>query len=390
MEIDIKVRYNKMGGKMNEVMENMNKGNALLESYATKNEEAIRLKEETPDMRPSFFRDIDRIIYCLSYTRYIDKTQVFSNNENDNISKRMTHVQMVSKIARTISRALNLNEDLTEAIALGHDLGHVPFGHAGEAILNRISLEKTNRMFNHNVHSVRVLKDIENNGVGSNVTIQVLDGILCHNGEFVSDQYYPIPRTKEQFLSLYEQCYTDNTVLRTLRPMTLEGCVVRISDVIAYIGRDIEDAIRLGVLSLDEIPNNIIEVLGSTNREIINTVILDIIGNSLHKPYIKMSSSVYQAIKDLKAFNYTHIYNKANTIETLDSYEEMFRYLFDYYLETLRNKNNESDIYQVFLGNMSDLYLINTSDEQKVIDYIAGMTDDYFQHQYQLKKNIQN
>jgi len=367
---------------MNEVMENMNKLDSLLGEYATHNKDAIRLEEEQPDMRPSFFRDIDRIIYSLSYTRYIDKTQVFSNNDNDNISKRMTHVQMVSKIARTIGRALNLNEDLIEAIALGHDLGHVPFGHAGEAILNRISVEKTGRMFNHNVHSVRVLKDIESHGKGNNVTLQVLDGVLCHNGEFLEDQYYPVFKTKEQFLELYEKCYTDSTVLKTLRPMTLEGCVVRISDMIAYIGRDIEDAIRLGVLTLDEIPNNIIEVLGSTNREIINTIILDIIGHSLHQPYIKMSSSVYQAIKELKSFNYSHIYELANSKETLDDYEEMFRFLFDYYLKEIQNKNNESDIYQVFLGNMCDKYLINTSDEQKVIDYIAGMTDDYFQNQY--------
>ncbi len=371
---------------MNEVMENMNKLDSLLGEYATHNKDAIRLEEEQPDMRPSFFRDIDRIIYSLSYTRYIDKTQVFSNNDNDNISKRMTHVQMVSKIARTIGRALNLNEDLIEAIALGHDLGHVPFGHAGEAILNRISVEKTGRMFNHNVHSVRVLKDIESHGKGNNVTLQVLDGVLCHNGEFLEDQYYPVFKTKEQFLELYEKCYTDSTVLKTLRPMTLEGCVVRISDMIAYIGRDIEDAIRLGVLTLDEIPNNIIEVLGSTNREIINTIILDIIGHSLHQPYIKMSSSVYQAIKELKSFNYSHIYELANSKETLDDYEEMFRFLFDYYLKEIQNKNNESDIYQVFLGNMCDKYLINTSDEQKVIDYIAGMTDDYFQNQYKKKK----
>lgn len=371
---------------MNEVFENMNRHDLYLGTYATHNKDAIRLVDETPDMRPSFFRDIDRIIYCLSYTRYIDKTQVFSNSENDNISKRMTHVQMVSKIARTLARALNLNEDLTEAIALGHDLGHVPFGHPGEAILNRISLEKTGRMFNHNVHSVRVLKDIEEHGKGSNITIQVLDGILCHNGEFVSDAYYPEPKTTEQFLQLYESCYTDASVLKTLHPMTLEGCLVRISDIIAYIGRDIEDAIRLGALSISEVPKNIIEVLGSTNREIINTVILDIIGNSLNQPYIKMSDKVYHAIKDLKAFNYEHIYTKANTEETLGQYEKMFRFLFDTYLEDIHEKRNEADIYQVFLGNMSDRYLINTSDEQKVIDFIAGMTDDYFQAQYDKRK----
>ena len=367
---------------MDKIFENMNKNDLNLSVYATKNNAAYRFRSEEKDIRSSFFRDIDRIIYSLSYTRYIDKTQVFSNTANDNISKRMTHVQMVSKIARTIGRALNLNEDLIEAIALGHDLGHVPFGHTGEAILNRLSVEYTGRMFNHNVHSVRTLMDIENNGKGSNITLQVLDGILCHNGEFIVDQYYPVDRTPEQFLDLYEQCYTDSAVLKTLRPMTLEGCVVRISDIIGYIGRDIEDAIRLGVLSLDDIPNNIIEVLGKTNREIINTIIMDIVGNSLDQPYIKMSNRVYNAIKELKAFNYENVYNRANTSDDLKRYEEMFKVVFEHYLNDVKGKNNTSDIYQVFLGDMDDRYLINTSDEQQVIDYIAGMTDDYFTNQY--------
>ncbi len=367
---------------MDKIFENMNKNDLNLSVYATKNNAAYRFRSEEKDIRSSFFRDIDRIIYSLSYTRYIDKTQVFSNTTNDNISKRMTHVQMVSKIARTIGRALNLNEDLIEAIALGHDLGHVPFGHTGEAILNRLSVEYTGRMFNHNVHSVRTLMDIENNGKGSNITLQVLDGILCHNGEFIVDQYYPVDRTPEQFLDLYEQCYTDSAVLKTLRPMTLEGCVVRISDIIGYIGRDIEDAIRLGVLSLDDIPNNIIEVLGKTNREIINTIIMDIVGNSLDQPYIKMSNRVYNAIKELKAFNYENVYNRANTSDDLKRYEEMFKVVFEHYLNDVKEKNNTSDIYQVFLGDMDDRYLINTSDEQQVIDYIAGMTDDYFTNQY--------
>ncbi len=367
---------------MDKIFENMNKNDLNLSVYATKNNAAYRFRSEEKDIRSSFFRDIDRIIYSLSYTRYIDKTQVFSNTTNDNISKRMTHVQMVSKIARTIGRALNLNEDLIEAIALGHDLGHVPFGHTGEAILNRLSVEYTGRMFNHNVHSVRTLMDIENNGKGSNITLQVLDGILCHNGEFIVDQYYPVDRTPEQFLDLYEQCYTDSAVLKTLRPMTLEGCVVRISDIIGYIGRDIEDAIRLGVLSLDDIPNNIIEVLGKTNREIINTIIMDIVGNSLDQPYIKMSNRVYNAIKELKAFNYENVYNRANTSDDLKRYEEMFKVVFEHYLNDVKGKNNTSDIYQVFLGDMDDRYLINTSDEQQVIDYIAGMTDDYFTNQY--------
>ncbi len=368
---------------MNEkIINNMRKINDTLSEYATKDWEAKRLNEEDKDFRPSYFRDSDRIIYSLAYSRYLDKTQVFSNVENDHISKRITHVQMVSKIARTIGRALNMNEDLIEAIALGHDLGHVPFGHAGEAILNRISLEYTGKYFNHNVHSVRILKDIENNGEGYNITLQVLDGILCHNGEFVSQEYYPIARNINDFLDMYNKCYTDLDTLKKLRPMTLEGCIVRISDVIAYIGRDIEDAIRVGIIDFEQIPRNVIEVLGRTNREMINTIILDIIGNSFDKPYIKMSEKIYNAIEELKQFNYENIYYKANTPITLEKYETMFRKLFTKYLDDIKKKNTDSEIYQVFLGDMSDSYLINTSDEWKVIDFIAGMTDDYFNKLY--------
>lgn len=365
-----------------EIMNNMRKQDQYLSEYATKDSEAIRLKEEDKDIRPSYFRDIDRIIYSLSYTRYIDKTQVFSNISNDHISRRMTHVQMVSKIARTIGRALNMNEDLIEAISLGHDLGHVPFGHPGEAILNRISLEYTGNYFNHNVHSVRILKDIENNGQGDNITLQVLDGILCHNGEFVSQEYYPEPKTKEEFISIYNNCYTNLNTLKKLHPMTLEGCIVRISDIIGYIGRDIEDAIRVGIIDINDIPSSITEVLGKSNREIINTIILDVISNSLNKPYIKMSDKIFNAIKELKQFNYENIYYKANNNVTLNKYEEMYNTLFKYYLNDVKLKNTDSEIYQIYLGNMCDTYLINTSDEQKVIDFIAGMTDDYFTNLY--------
>ena len=362
--------------------ENMNKHNLSLSVYALKDSEAIRFNPISADIRTSFFRDIDRILYSLSYTRYIDKTQVFSNNENDNISRRMTHVQMVSKIARTIGRGLGLNEDLIEAIALGHDLGHVPFGHTGESILNDISVKYTGRMFNHNVHSVRILKDVENNGCGYNLSVQVLDGILCHNGEFVEDKYYPMEKTKEQFLDEYEKCYIDSEAIKKLRPMTLEGCVVRISDVIGYIGRDIEDAIRLNIIDINDVPMNIKKTLGTTNAEIINTVILDILNNSIDKPYIKLSPSIYQAISDLKDFNYKNIYAKANTKEQLAYYKKVFNELFDTCLSHIKNNKKEEDIYKIFLDYMDESYINNTTYEQKVIDYIAGMTDDFIISQH--------
>ena len=170
-----------------------------LNKYASFNKDAIRLENIEEDIRGNYFRDIDRIIHSLSYTRYIDKTQVFSINDNDNISKRIIHVTLVSKIARTIARALNLNEDLTEAIALGHDLGHVPFGHVGEKFLDKISKKYTNTNFLHNIQSVRTIMVLEN----KNLTIQTLDGIMCHNGEFELQKYYPRKKTKKDFNGFY-------------------------------------------------------------------------------------------------------------------------------------------------------------------------------------------
>ena len=374
---------------LEEIKNNMLKNESNLSEFATKSIDAERLyNSEEEDIRPPFFRDIDRIIYSLSYTRYIDKTQVFSNNDNDNISKRMTHVQMVSKIARTIGRALNLNEDLIEAAALGHDLGHVPFGHTGEAILNKISLENNCGYFNHNVQSVRTLMDVENNGLGSNLTIQVLDGILCHNGEFVSGKYVPVKKNKEIFLEQYNNCYKDLEQVKNLVPMTLEGCVVRISDIIAYLGRDIEDAVRVGVFNKEQIPNSITDILGNNNSEIINTIVLDIIKNSYNKPYIKLSDYIYKTIKDLKSFNYENIYNKANTKEQLETYEKQFRFLFNVYLKQLNENKKEEKIYKVFLDEMDEKYLKNNTNERKVIDYIAGMTDDYFISEYNRYKDM--
>lgn len=372
-----------------EIKNTMHKKDEFLSPYASKNEEGLRLNQESQDIRPNYFRDIDRIIYSLSYTRYIDKTQVFSHKENDHISKRMTHVQMVSKIARTIGRALSLNEDLIEAAALGHDLGHPPFGHTGEAILNKISLELGLGYFNHNIQSVRTLLKIENQGKGSNLCLQTLDAIMCHNGEIELAEYYPVSKDIETFLQEYNLSYQDNNIIKKLRPMTLEGCIVRVSDIIAYIGRDIEDAIRLGIITKDDIPQNIKNILGDNNRDIINTIILDIITNSYEKPYIKISPNIFTAIKELKKFNYENIYYKANTNEDINQYEMMFRKLIEVYYYQLQNNKEEETIYQSYLNHMSKEYRQNNSNYRIIIDYIAGMTDDYFKKQYEKYKNYQ-
>jgi dGTPase len=295
---------------------------------------------------------------------------------------------MVSKIARTIGRALNLNEDLIEAIALGHDIGHVPFGHTGEAILNEISINANEGYFNHNVQSVRTLMTLENNGNGENLSIQVLDGILCHNGEFLEGEYHVKQKTKDEFLKEYEACYNNKEVLKSLHPMTLEGCVVRISDIIGYVGRDIEDAIRLGVLKKDELNPEIVNTLGSNNRDIINNLVLDIIYNSYGHDYICLSNKMYHLLKDLKKFNYEHIYNKAMTQEQRNNYKEMFEFLFNTFVKQIENNDSSEKIFTVFLLYKCESYLKNTTTARKAIDYIAGMTDDYFINEYNRLKNF--
>lgn len=365
-----------------DIENNMFSHNNNLSPYACLDTQAIWLKNTTNDFRSPFFRDIDRIIYTLSFQRYSDKTQVFSFKDNDHIQKRMIHVQYVSKIARTIGRALGINEDLIEAIALGHDLGHTPFGHAGESILNEISLANNEGYFNHNIHSVRLLTAIENYGLGKDITLQTLDGIMCHNGEFVEGIYRPIPKDKNKFLNEYEESYKTRDILKTLRPMTLEGCVVRISDLIAYLGRDIEDAIRMNLVSFADIPKNITSILGSSNKEIVNNIVKDIIANSINKDYIKLSDEVYKAIKDLKTFNYKNIYNKAYTKEEHEKLKLMLNTLFNTYLEDIENNNEDSHIINSYLKNMQDKYKDSYTNERIVIDYIAGMTDSFVLKEY--------
>ena len=374
---------------MEQIEEQLQKRQDALSEYACRDNEVIRFKPFKEDYRPPFWHDTDRIIYNLSYSRYSDKTQVFSFQDNDHVSKRMTHVQLVSKVARTLGRMLNLNEDLIEAAALGHDIGHTPLGHLGERILNDISVRELGEFFKHNVQGVRTYMYIDRKGEGSNLSLQVLDAVLCHNGEMVSGEYHPKAKTKEDFLKEYNDSYTDKTLTKKLIPMTLEGCVVRISDIIAYIGRDIEDAIMIGVFSRDMIPENIKRVLGDNNRDIIASINNDIINNSYGKPYIKMSDEVYKAIVELKQFNYEHIYNKANTLEEIEYYTKGFNMLFDKYVKDIENDNKNSEIFIDFLHDKNEEYLTNTSPKRMAIDFLAGMTDEYFIESYSKLLNKQ-
>ena len=357
-----------------EIMLNYEKN---LSKYASYDKNAIRLENNKKDIRSNYSQDADRILHSLSYARYLNKTQVFTGNTNDHISTRMIHVQLVNKIARTIGRALSLNEDLIEAISLGHDIGHVPFGHTGESILNEISLKYDNTYFMHNVESVRVLMIIE----PQNLTIQVLDGILAHNGEILNNVYYYNPnKTKEDFLNEYNNCYKDKNNSKKIIPMTLEGCVVKISDIIGYIGRDLEDALRIGIIKKDDIPRHIIETLGDTNSKIINTIVLDIIKNSLGHNYIKLSNNTFQALQELIKFNYKYIYIPSHSKEEIEYYKKMFNDLFLYYKSNINNK--KSSIYNSFLKYKNNNYLTHTNDNRKVIDFIAGMTDRYIEKEY--------
>ncbi len=360
---------------MNKIMKEDN-----LSLYATKSCDAIRLVDEQEDFRPSFYRDIDRIINYSSFTRYMNKTQVFSFKTNDNVQTRLVHVLLVSKISRTIGRSLGLNEDLIEAIALAHDIGHVPLGHVGEKILNKISLRELNETFMHNIEGVRNYLTLERDGKGANLTIQVMDGILCHNGEILHSIYYPKQKSKDDFLKNYYDAYKMHEKKVSFDPMTLEGCVVKLSDIISYAGRDLEDAIRLNFIKREEIPLSITNVLGDNNRDIVNTLVCDVIQNSKGN-YIKLSENIFNALKDLVSFNYKYIYNRANSKEKLDFYDKVFNSLYSYYLEALENNNQKNSIYQDYLNNMDSNYL-KVDKKRIVIDYISLMTDEYLMKEY--------
>ena len=370
---------------------------SLLSDNACKSNENIRLKKDKKDMRPEFFRDADRIIHSQGYTRYIDKTQVFSFIDNDNITHRVLHVQLVSKIARTIGRALRLNEDLIEAIALGHDIGHTPFGHTGEKFLNTICVEEKIGYFCHNAQGVRILKDIED----LNISIQILDGILSHNGELLLNKYEPNKnKTANDLLQEVNNAFSIENYSKKIRPMTLEGCVVRLSDIIAYIGRDIEDAITIGIINRKQIPEQIVSVLGNTNSDIVNTIVLDIIKNSVDKNYLKMSKEVFYALMSLKEWNFKNIYNSAPAMKNRADLEVAFRSLFNIYVEKLEKVNykrnieisenlpySEKVLYH-FVNSRSKEYKENTSLKRIVIDFMAGQTDKFFLHECTSNLNI--
>jgi dGTPase len=351
-----------------------------LSEYACLSRDAVRRTEEDNIIRghrQNFSLDADRILHSMAYTRYIDKTQVFYLVKNDHITHRVLHVQLVSKISRTIGRLLRLNEDLIEAMALGHDIGHAPFGHDGERFLSKLSHTYGIGNFLHNLQSVRALEKIERKGRGWNLTLQVLDGILCHDGEIHNKKLCPNHGKNFDIMAKEIQEKEKNPSTDIL-PMTLEGCVVRMADTISYIGRDIEDAIRLGLISRNDIPENCRQILGDTNGTIVYSLVEDLVINSLEKPYICFSEEISNALKELKIFNREKIYLSETVWKQTSKIELMFRLLFERYYKDLETGNDASEIYGEFLKGMSDNYRKTSSKAEIIRDFMAGMTDEYF------------
>jgi len=352
----------------------------LLSGQAAFSAQALRRMPEQrlqDGYRQAFALDADRILHSRAYTRYIDKTQVFYLIQNDHITHRVLHVQLVSKIARTIGRFLGLNEDLIEAVALGHDIGHTPFGHDGERFLSRLCHQAGIGHFMHNVQSIQFLDRVERKGRGWNLNLQTLDGILCHDGE-IHNQVLA-PKRDKSFETLAEEIGMKKADPGyALMPMTLEGCVVRMADTVAYIGRDVEDAIRLDVIKRADIPTEIVAVLGDTNGTIVYNLVTDIIKQSHGKPAIAFSDEVSHALKRLKAFNLERIYLNPRIKQYAETIQKLFDILFHQYLEDLEKKKSESKIYVRFFKDMSDEYVQSHHPAEVVRDFIAGMTDRYF------------
>jgi dGTPase len=338
-----------------------------------------RTKNRREDIRGYYFRDQTAIIHSMAYRRLKHKTQVFFSPENDHICTRIEHVQHVATIASTICKGLinkgwELDMEMAYAIGLGHDVGHAPFGHAGEEALKKCIKQP----FMHEINSYRVVEKLANNGEGLNLTYGVKDGIICHNGERFEQELIPSPNIKE--LNLIND--------RSETPNSIEGCIVRFSDKIAYLGRDIEDAILLGVISPKDIPQEVRKALGRKNGELIDNLVIDIIQTS--QSSIKFSDAKFELINKLKNFNYDRIYNHQNIKEYKIYIEKMIRNLYDY-LENLLTKNsNDIEKYNKettifarnfgsYLNKMDKFYDLNSGINSTEIlqDYIGGMTDDY-------------
>lgn len=375
--------YHSLSEELQEKIREDFKGSYILENTAIRRDPS----HDTPSLwRSCYLRDVEKIMHSPYYNRYTDKTQVFAFYKNDDISRRAFHVQLVSRIARNIGRMLGLNLDLIEAIALGHDIGHTPFGHAGEHFLNELSLEHTGRYFHHNVHSVRVLDGIFRH----NISMQTLDGILCHNGESEQKEYRTAPLTDfSEFDQKVENCYQSADGVKKLVPSTLEGCVVKICDLIAYLGKDRQDALKTETLSSEELFSD--TSLGKYNAVIINNLCVNIIERSYGKNCITMDSEYFTALSKIKEENYRLIYGSPRIKAIEKELHPMFSRVYQKLRSDLTQNRTESPIFRHHLDFVEEHgkhyrqnnYREETSIDQMVIDYIASMTDDYFIELYE-------
>lgn len=354
--------------------------------YACRDNDVVRRYEghDKPYLwRPAFVSDTEKILHNPYYNRYSDKTQVFSLYKNDDISRRSYHVQLVARVARNIGALLGLNTDLIEAISLGHDMGHTPFGHDGERLLDELYREKTGRRFFHNVHSVRVLDKL----ICRNISLQTLDGVVCHNGEMELKEYRPHQlSTFEEFDERLESCYLTEKANKRQVPSTLEGCVMRICDIIAYLGKDRQDAERLKVVENKDVFSAL--EIGQSNAEIINNLIVNIVENSYGKDYLCMDENYFAALKLAKKENYKFIYGNEAMKKVVEEqikpmfacvYEELLKQakemrrdsiLYTHHIEFLKEQNKYQSYY-----NMEEY--MEEDKNQMVVDYMASMTDDY-------------
>ena len=363
-----------------EIISKSNKTIYKLSPLACEDSNAFRLHPDYhQQLRTPFAVDRDRILYSGAYRRYHGKTQVFSfsNMIDEEMTNRSLHTTYVSQISRTISKILGLNLELTEAIALGHDLGHTPFGHDGERALSKLCLKHDIGHFHHNMESLHIVDNISRKGNGLNLTFQVRDGILSHDGEVHNRKLAPDRAKTENDIQKYLNSKKNGVEIQMM-PATLEGCVVRITDTIAYIGQDIEDAIRCNALKRDEIPDDCKKYLGDRNSRIIDSLVKSVIINSYENDYICFDEETSHYLLKLKKFNYERIYNNINIKKANLKIEKCMEILFDKYLHDIATQNNVSNIFKQFLNNKAEKYMTSFSDAEKVRDFIATMTDRYF------------
>jgi dGTPase len=357
----------------------INRTEINLSPYATKSTAATRNLKEVNDARSPFSLDRDRILYSGAFRRYSGKTQViyFASQLNEMLSSRSIHTLSVSQVARTIGNFLALNEDLIEAIALAHDLGHAPFGHDGEKFLSDLCVANDIGEYHHHIQSLHIVDNIAKDGKGLNLSLQVRDGILSHDGEVHDQILKPVLTKTNDDLIKYIRMRKEGKEIEMM-PMTLEGCVVRISDTIAYIGQDIEDAIRIGLIRRSDIPEDLMKSLGSTNGEIIDTLVKDVVYHSINKPYISFGKEVSDQLLRLKDFNYQNIYLNSGLKREDEKIKRGFVILFEIFLNDLKNDKKESKIFKHFLNTKNKQYLDKYNHAGKVRDFIGGMTDRYF------------